>query len=200
MCSASFATRANTGEPQREQKHRLAPGEDSYSEIKSSPEITRYRSSGIRAFAENAVPLARRQRSQWQSRTSPMGPTISNWKPPQRHLPRISFGNTASSLGKPASRRFMYRDLLQFARPGMTRIRLHCIIVDRVDNTTRWSVDCRSGRHCDCSLECPLRPRLPQVKVVPGCAFRAMVGSMSHHAGPRTAALASTIFRPPDIA
>ena len=52
MWSGSFATRENTGDPQREQKHRLAPGEDSYSDIKSSPEITRYRSSGIRALAE----------------------------------------------------------------------------------------------------------------------------------------------------
>src|SRR5262249_18435798 len=92
MWSGSVATRANTGDPQREQKHRRTPGEDSYSEIRSSPAMIRYRSSGIRALAENAVPLARRQRSQWQSRTSPMGPTISNWKPPQRHAPRISFG------------------------------------------------------------------------------------------------------------
>src|SRR5215470_19030066 len=106
MWSGSFATRANTGEPQREQKHRRAPGEDSYSDIKSSPAITRYRSSGIRALAENAVPLPRRQRSQWQSRTSPMGPTISNWKPPQRQLPRISFDGMALSVGMSASRGF----------------------------------------------------------------------------------------------
>jgi hypothetical protein len=64
MWSGSFATRANTGDPHREQKHRRAPGEDSYSDINCSPAITRYRSSGIRALAENAVPLARRQRSQ----------------------------------------------------------------------------------------------------------------------------------------
>jgi hypothetical protein len=39
MWSGSFATRANTGDPQREQKHRRAPGEDSYSDIKSSPAL-----------------------------------------------------------------------------------------------------------------------------------------------------------------
>jgi len=45
-----FRYARNTGDPQREQKHRRAPGEDSYSEIKSSPAITRYRSSRIRAL------------------------------------------------------------------------------------------------------------------------------------------------------
>jgi hypothetical protein len=59
MWSGSFATRANTGDPQREQKHRRAPGEDSYSDIKSSPAMILCRPSGIRAFAEKAVPLAR---------------------------------------------------------------------------------------------------------------------------------------------
>jgi hypothetical protein len=78
MWSGSIATRANTGDPQREQKYRRAPCEDSYPDILSSPAMTRYRSSGIRALAEKAVPLARRQRSQWQSRTSPMGAKISN--------------------------------------------------------------------------------------------------------------------------
>jgi hypothetical protein len=64
MWSGSFATRANTGDPQPEQKHRRALGEDSYSDIKSSPAMTGYRSSGIRALAEKAVPLGRRQKSQ----------------------------------------------------------------------------------------------------------------------------------------
>ena len=60
----SLITLANTGDPQMEQNALNAPGEDSYSLMSSRPDKSLYDVVGTRTFAENAVPLARRQSSQ----------------------------------------------------------------------------------------------------------------------------------------
>ena len=49
---------------QIEQNALNAPGEDSYSLMSSRPDKSLYDVVGTRTFAENAVPLARRQSSQ----------------------------------------------------------------------------------------------------------------------------------------
>ena len=59
----SLVTLANTGDPQMEQNALNAPGEDSYSRMSSRPDNSLYDVTGTRTFAENAVPLARRQRA-----------------------------------------------------------------------------------------------------------------------------------------
>jgi hypothetical protein len=54
------------GEPQREQKARSLPGDDSYSRSVSAPASRRKRARSTGALAACAEPLALRQLLQWQ--------------------------------------------------------------------------------------------------------------------------------------
>ena len=65
------------GEPQRAQKQRSLPGEDSYSARRSRPATSRKCSARTDALVANAVPLARRHCEQWQQTTLPISPSIS---------------------------------------------------------------------------------------------------------------------------
>src|SRR5207244_5381738 len=58
--------RLRTGEPQRAQKARSFPGEDSYSVRRSRPATSRKCSVRTDALVAKAVPLARRHCEQWE--------------------------------------------------------------------------------------------------------------------------------------
>jgi hypothetical protein len=65
------------GEPQRPQKQRKFPGDDSHSLMNSAPETNRNEAAGIVAPVEKADPEALRQRLQWQWLTFSSLPSIS---------------------------------------------------------------------------------------------------------------------------
>jgi hypothetical protein len=85
--SGCASLRLRIGEPQRPQKHRRFPGEDSHSFISSSPATNRNEGAGIVAPVPNAAPDAFRHWPQWQLLTDVSSPSISYRIPPQRQEP-----------------------------------------------------------------------------------------------------------------
>jgi hypothetical protein len=60
VISGMSILRINSGDPQLEQKHLRRFGEDSYSDTKSAPAVTRRLLVGMTEFVENVAPLALR--------------------------------------------------------------------------------------------------------------------------------------------
>src|SRR5260221_14616521 len=77
------------------------PGRSSNSRIHSSPDTTRKLARGILSFAENADPVALRQRLQWQYRASPSVPETSYLTLPQRHAPSFMVSPNFLLDGRP---------------------------------------------------------------------------------------------------
>src|SRR5690606_3060054 len=70
--AGSAAVRLYIGEPQRPQKARTLPGDDSYSITASPPLVKRCAAAATLALAANAEPLARRHSAQWQKAIGPI--------------------------------------------------------------------------------------------------------------------------------
>jgi hypothetical protein len=75
------------GEPQRPQKTRWYPGEDSHCFSNSSPATKWNDDAGIVAPDENAEPDILRHKLQWQFVILGISPSISYFTPPQRQEP-----------------------------------------------------------------------------------------------------------------
>lgn len=71
--------------PHREQRPRVTPGDDRYSDI--SPDVTLNPVLANVAHGTNAPPDALRQLSQWQKQQNLIGPVTANSMSPQKQLP-----------------------------------------------------------------------------------------------------------------
>ena len=85
--SGCASLRLRIGEPQRPQKHRRFPGEDSHSFSSSAPATNRNEAAGIVAPVPKDAPDAFRHWPQWQLLIELIPASISYRTPPQRHEP-----------------------------------------------------------------------------------------------------------------
>src|SRR5215471_17690292 len=79
---------SGTGDPQRWQKARERPGDDSKCDTWSRPRMNRKLAASHITSVENAAPFALRQREQWQWDMKSKSPVVSHATSPQRQLPR----------------------------------------------------------------------------------------------------------------